>query len=351
MVEDAPEIPVIEFIGEQEFCEGGHASLQIPADYAHYRWYRNTVMIEGSDMNMIDIYESGFYEVEVSNYAFDPFVPVCTTWADGLDVDLNIHEKPYIPWFQLVDDDLCEPMPAQIRVDSYEDDVWYQAYVWETGEPTGAAKLGYEDGDYIILETDVLEQGVKLGIMAWRMGVPMCDPVYSTDVYEVKVYNLTIEVSGNVLIASLAPYDNQVSSYQWYRNDVVVQNGGTGRTLTIYDEATYSVKVMTYDGCIIMATVAKDDPDPTDVVPSGLAIDMYPNPVLDNLTLKLDGDYLGNIQVRIINLAGVVIYDLNAEKAAVEFEQVISVDNLTQGVYIIQITGGEYSEVKRFIKK
>jgi hypothetical protein len=242
-------------------------------------------------------------------------------------------------------------MPAQIRVDSYEDDVWYQAYVWETGEPTGAAKLGYEDGDYIILETDVLEQGVKLGIMAWRMGVDMCDPVYSTDVYEVKVYNLTIEVSGNVLIASLAPYDNQVSSYQWYRNDVVVQNGGTSRTLTIYDEATYSVKVMTYDGCILMATVAKADPDPTDVVPAGLAIDMYPNPVLDNLTLKLDGDYLGNIQVRIINLAGVVIYDLNAEKAAVEFEQVISVDNLTHGVYIIQITGGEYSEVKRFIKK
>jgi len=219
-------------------------------------------------------------------------------------------------------------------------------------EDTCTAKLGYEDGYPIILATGVLDHGVKLGIIAWRMGVDMCDPVYSTDVYEVKVYNLTIEVSGNVLIASLAPYDSQVSSYQWYRNNVIVQNGGNGRTLTIYDEASYSVKVMTYDGCILIASVAKDNEDPTEeVVPSSLAVNLYPNPVVDKLTLKLDGDYLGNIQVRIINLAGVVIYDLNAEKAAVEFEQDISVDNLTQGVYIIQITGGEYSEVKRFIKK
>lgn len=350
VVEDAPVKPIIEFIGSQELCEGEHATLQIAADYEFYRWYRNGWLIEGSNTNWIDIYQSGYYEVEVSNYPFDPFVPVCTQFAEGLSVNLNIHYKPYIPDFYIVDNTLCEPMPAQIVVSSWEDNVWYQAYILETGEPTGAAKLGYQGN--LVLETDVLDHEVFLGVMAWRMGVETCDPVYSTQVYEVAVYNLTIEVSGNVLIATLAPYDNRVVSYQWYKDNVAIQNNGTGRTLTVYDEASYSVKVRTSDGCILTATLAKADEDTTpDVVPSSMTVSLYPNPVQDNLTLKLDGNYLGNIQVRIINLAGVVIYDLNAEKAAVEFEQVISVDNLTQGVYIIQITGGEYSEVKRFIKK
>jgi hypothetical protein len=350
VVEEAPVKPIIEFVGEQEICEGGHASLQVADTYAHYRWYRNGSMIEGSDMNMIDIYQSGYYEVQVSNYAFDPFVPVCTTWADGLYVDLNIHYKPNIPQFSVVDNSLCEPMPAQIILNTWESNVWYQAYIWETGEATGAAKLGYEG--YLVLETDVLDHEVHLGVMAWRMGVESCDPVYSTQKEEIRVYNLTIEVSGNVLIASLAPYDNWVNSYQWYRNNVVIQNNGTGQTLTIYDEATYSVKVKTSDGCILTATVAKSDEDPTVIVPATMAVSLYPNPVQNGeLNVSLTGAYVGQMQVRIINLAGVVIFDSFIEKSEVSVDQKINVETLTQGVYILQITGGEYSEVQRFIKK
>ncbi|HOP05603.1 MAG TPA: T9SS type A sorting domain-containing protein, partial [Tenuifilaceae bacterium] len=221
--------------------------------------------------------------------------------------------------------------------------------------------LGYENN--IILETDVLENEVTLGVMAYRMGVD-CDPVYST--YDqniaVMIYNLTIEVSGNVLMSSILPYDYYENpfgaiAYQWYRNNVAIQNNGDGQSITIYDEAEYSVKVTTREddggiGCILTASTAKDGEEPIVDVPSTLAVSLYPNPVQKGeLNVTLAGEYIGQMQVRVINLAGVILYETIINKNEVSVNEKVPVESLTQGVYILQITGGEYSEVQRFIKK
>nr|HPJ47234.1 T9SS type A sorting domain-containing protein [Tenuifilaceae bacterium] len=96
-----------------------------------------------------------------------------------------------------------------------------------------------------------------------------------------------------------------------------------------------------------------DGEEPIVDVPSTLAVSLYPNPVKSGelLNVTLAGEYIGQMQVRVINLAGVVLFDSIIEKDMDSVDAKINVESLTQGVYILQITGGEYSEVQRFIKK
>jgi hypothetical protein len=350
-VVERPEKPIITFEGSQELCEGEYATLSTSDSYSYYRWYNvgdGLSLIPGMNSNTLEVYYSGDYVVEVSNVPFDPNVPICSEFSDNFVVDLNIHYRPSTPNnFNIIEDVLCEPGAAQVELYFVEDDVWYQLFDWKTNEAISEAQLGGNQNS-LILTTDVLTERTEIGVMAWRNGVETCAPVYSTNYERVIVYDLYIDVNGNTLIASI-PYD-RVDSYQWYRNDRLITNGGTSRTLNIYDDATYKVVVVTYDGCVLESSVGREgEPEPEDQSVA-TSLSLFPNPATDNINISYTSANDESVRIRILNLSGEVVFEKEVEKVNTELKYVIPVRKLNNGAYIIHVIGKQDVKVQQFIK-
>lgn len=346
-----PVKPVITFEGSQEVCEGEFATLTTSDSYSYYRWYDvddGMTIIPGMNSNSLEVYYSGTFSVEVSNAPFNPNVPVCSIFSDDFQVKLNIHYRPNTPnSFERVDRVLCNPGLAQMELYLVEDNVWYQLFDWYTKLPTGEAQLGGNQNTMILTSGELAEDS-RLGIMAWRNGVETCEPVYSTTYREVTVHDLYIEVNGNTLIASIAP--NRVNSYQWYRNNRIITRGGNSQTLNIYDDATYKVVVITYDGCVLESSLGRGE-EPTDEGKATItSLSLFPNPASDRITIGFTSADKGDVRIRILNLNGEVIYDKEITKTDTELIHEISVKSLNSGSYIIHIIGEQDVKVQRFLK-
>ncbi len=350
-VVERPDKPIITFEGSQELCEGEYATLTTSDSYSYYRWYNvgdGNVIIPGMNSNTLEIYYGGTYRVEVSNAPFDPNVPVCSEFSDNYDVNLNIHYRPNAPnGFSLVDNVLCEVGTAQVDLWSIQDNVWYQLFDWSTNQPTGDAILGGNQ-NAVILTSDVLTKDTKLGVMAWRHGVEMCAPVYSTSYREVTVHDLYIDVNGNTLIATIP--NNKASSYQWYRNNKIINFGGTSRTLNIYDDATYKVVVVTYDGCVLESSVGRDGEPEVENESVATSLLLFPNPANENITVNFTSAEVDNVRIRILNINGEVVFEREVQKTDTELKYVIPVRMLNNGAYIIHVIGKQDVKVQQFIK-
>ena len=350
-VVERPDKPIITFEGSQELCEGEYATLTTSDSYSYYRWYNvgdGNVIIPGMNSNTLEIYYGGTYRVEVSNAPFDPNVPVCSEFSDNYDVNLNIHYRPNAPnGFSLVDNVLCEVGTAQVDLCSIQDNVWYQLFDWSTIQPTGDAILGGNQ-NAVILTSDVLTKDTKLGVMAWRHGVEMCAPVYSTSYREVTVHDLYIDVNGNTLIATIP--NNKASSYQWYRNNKIINFGGTSRTLNIYDDATYKVVVVTYDGCVLESSVGRDGEPEVENESVATSLLLFPNPANENITVNFTSAEVDNVRIRILNISGEVVFEREVQKTDTELKYVIPVRMLNNGAYIIHVIGKQDVKVQQFIK-
>jgi alpha-tubulin suppressor-like RCC1 family protein len=84
---------------------------------------------------------------------------------------------------------------------------------------------------------------------------------------------------------------------------------------------------------------------------SALGLQIYPNPVHDQLNLRMNNNSSGKVLVMILDEKGSVIQGLQLEKSEGEMNSVIDVSRLKQGVYFMQIMIGRNSRVTRkFIK-
>lgn len=347
-VAEIPTKPIITFEGSQEICEGESATLSTSDNYSYYKWYRFGIEIINATSNTIEVYEDGSYTVEVSNRAFDPNVSVCSSISDAYSVSLNIHIRPITPdFFTLIDGVLCEPGVAQVNLSIFENDVRYQLYDWQTKQPTGEAVLAGNQGS-VILTSDVLTKDTKLGVLATRNNEQMCGSVYSRVFAEVTVHDLYIDVNGNTLIASIN--ENNASTYQWYRNDRIINHGGTSRTLNIYDDAQYKVIVVTYDGCTIESSIGNGPAEKEPEKVTATTLSLFPNPARDIITVNFENADDETIRIRILNISGEVVFDKEVEKADSELRYEIPISKFNNGAYIVHVIGKQEVKVQQFIK-
>ncbi len=347
-VAEIPTKPIITFEGSQEICEGESATLSTSDNYSYYKWYRFGIEIINATSNTIEVYEDGSYTVEVSNREFDPNVSVCSSISDAYSVSLNVHIKPVTPdSFTLIDGVLCEPGAAQVNLGFFENDVRYQLYDWQTKKPTGKAVLAGNQSS-VILTSDVLTKNTKLGVIATRNNEQMCGSVYSTSFAEVSVHDLYIDVNGNTLIASIKEAD--ASTYQWYRNDKIINYGGDSRTLNIYDDAKYKVVVETTDGCLLESTIGKGSAKEEVKEVTATTLSLFPNPASDIITINFANADDETVRIRILNISGEVVFDKEVVKADSELRYAIPISKFNNGAYIVHVIGKQEVKVQQFIK-
>ena len=77
-------------------------------------------------------------------------------------------------------------------------------------------------------------------------------------------------------------------------------------------------------------------------MPAGNGVEVYPNPVTDNLTIKLFGDISREFRIEVINITGTIAI---SEKLSFNdnyyIEKVIPVVQLNKGIYFIRVISSD----------
>ena len=130
-------------------------------------------------------------------------------------------------------------------------------------------------------------------------------------------------------------------SYLSYRATIPVQNAGD----TIY----YYIKAKDVTGKLAYhALMGQADPHffiadgtqvetPENKINSEFSFFTYPNPSNGNFVLFLKSNYLGNALIQIFNITGEIVYSENFKIVNGNSMKKITTNNLTQGVYIIEV--------------
>jgi len=79
-------------------------------------------------------------------------------------------------------------------------------------------------------------------------------------------------------------------------------------------------------------------------------IDIFPNPVQDNLNFVFQSNWNGKLEIQITNLEGKVVHDFIADKKEKNLVRSVDVSNLTQGVYQLSFSNGHLVNSVIFIK-
>ncbi len=80
---------------------------------------------------------------------------------------------------------------------------------------------------------------------------------------------------------------------------------------------------------------------------ASFSMEAYPNPMLDNLTIQLNGDMGTNAQLAIVDLTGKAVYNASVKSDKV----VIDASNLPSGIYIVKYNDDTHNEIMKVTKK
>jgi hypothetical protein len=149
-------------------------------------------------------------------------------------------------------------------------------------------------------------------------------------------YTPSISRNGDTLYASGGV------SYQWYKNNVLIQ-GATGAAYGMtHNDGNYTVKVTDGNGCVnTSGSVAVINLGITNMYDQA-SVRVVPNPATDIFTLRVNNELIGTTY-SISDMTGREMTSGNVNTQSTP----ISVASLTSGVYLITVSDGKSNITKR----
>jgi len=90
----------------------------------------------------------------------------------------------------------------------------------------------------------------------------------------------------------------------------------------------------------MVETIDKDgckNCSPTILISGTNSLSVYPNPASVSFSLKLNDESEGRVVVSILNSAGIKVMEFQAENMNDELLKEIPVNNLDEGIYVVQV--------------
>jgi hypothetical protein len=163
-----------------------------------------------------------------------------------------------------------------------------------------------------------------------------CDSIITLNLTVNAPLTVSISNNQNVLTATTG-----FSSYQWYLNNAII-TGATNATHTATANGDYTVKVKDATNCeatsnvLVIQNVGLETLNP-------LMFTIYPNPATKTLSIESNTDI---IDIQIFTISGALV------KNAVLTNNTITVEDLTSGIYFINITDNKgYTLTRKFVKQ
>ncbi|UZR99434.1 cadherin domain-containing protein [Chondrinema litorale] len=140
--------------------------------------------------------------------------------------------------------------------------------------------------------------------------------------------------AGNYLIKS----DYQVSVVEKELNKIPVENGDDSVKikLSINDTKTWTE--------VLYVTA-------TDNYQELQGVTFFPNPFGDVLNYEIDNEYIGELELRVLDLSGRLIKNENIQKQQLNYADQLTLPDLSKGMYLIRIQSDNLSKNLRVIKR
>jgi hypothetical protein len=144
-------------------------------------------------------------------------------------------------------------------------------------------------------------------------------------------------ISGSVTLDAANPG----SLYLW-------STGETTQSITVTTNGQYWVIVTNAGGCIEVDTINIGPVSITERAISGFNINAYPNPIVDKtFTLDFGVSETSDVEIKIMNVLGSVIYSENLKDFNGSYSKKISMDNAAAGIYFIDVRKGNERKVAK----
>lgn len=248
---------------------------------------------------------------------------------------------------------------------TYDTYQWYYKY-WFTSDPfvaiSGANSASFTY-DWYTYDQSLFKVVVTLGNETYESNEIQIDSYAWSNLSILNDLNPTVTIdntNGNFLLCQggsfnntlLSPYDTNI---QWYKDDVAIPGANSTSYLitepgTYYAEAAPSFCPNNSSSNQGLPIVVELDPNcslSTNNPISSNNFDLYPNPVVNKLTLDSDK----NITLKkysVIDYSGKIV--INNSNEIITSSLSIDVSNLASGFYILVIESNEGKAMKKFIK-
>jgi hypothetical protein len=132
---------------------------------------------------------------------------------------------------------------------------------------------------------------------------------------------------GDVLICS--NLGDSIKSYQWYKGSSIISNAVAQYYITKKIPDSYKVETIDKNGCKNSSNLIS--------ISGTKSLSGYPNPASVSFVLKLNDESESRAVVSIFNSAGIKVMEFNTENLNDEPLKEIPVNNLDEGIYVVQV--------------
>jgi uncharacterized delta-60 repeat protein len=140
------------------------------------------------------------------------------------------------------------------------------------------------------------------------------------------------------------------NSYQWYKDFELIA-GATSANYQTFQPGVYYV-VITVAGCASTSTLFQiGEITALEDVDVSKWLNIYPNPAQNELNLDLRAGVYGEFQLNLINAQGQALILGNGEKTTPSLTHKINLNQIPQGLYILQIRGKRFVAHKKVVIK
>lgn len=145
-------------------------------------------------------------------------------------------------------------------------------------------------------------------------------------------------------------YSTPATAYQWYYETTAIA-GATNSYYIIDTNGNFYVEVFNSFGCSTSSTPINIVGIGISEIANSFALNIFPNPAHDNLTLELDMLKADKIKINIFNLAGQSVYSEDINHLAGKVAKQIGLKDFAKGIYYLQIATAEEVITKKMIKQ
>jgi poly(3-hydroxybutyrate) depolymerase len=354
-VNPIPLTPVISAMGPVTFCSGGSVILAAsPAGSGGtYQWNLNGTPIPGAVNDTYTAANSGNYTVTVTN-------GTCSSTSSATVVSvsaISLLQPTIIPSGPVT---FCMGGSVLLTVDPAEAGVLYEWYLDGVLIPqaTGVSYTATASGIYTVLATGTTPCPYTINsnaISLFAVGPPCTPPP--------KVINGPVSVvTGQAGVSySVIPPPNG-SVYHWHLTlDAIITSAtpdsssitvtfgattGTGEVI-LKESNSFGTTVNT-----LAVTVTAGQASGIGKFSLNNAASINPNPSAGLFNIKLDAAFEGTITLTVMNTLGEVLFTKMVVKSgSSSADYLVDLQNLSSGVYFLQIEAAKGLSIKRLIKQ
>ena len=320
VVNPAPSTPVVSVTGNVNFCNGDSAKLQSSAT-AGNQWLRNGIILPGSVNAQYTAKVAGTYTVQVS-------LNGCNS-APSNSVAITVNTIPASPVISITGSTaFCSGDSVRLRSSAITGNQWFK---------NNSAITTATSQDYIVKETGSYSVTTQNG----------CASAGSNTV-NITVYALPVKpviTPGGTMMSTATGY----KSYQWFFNNTLIP-GAVSNQYNTTQNGTYKVEVTDVNGCknssdnFNYITTALNE-----IVLEGRTIQLFPNPVQDNLIIKMSAGtgLLKPVTIHLVDTKGQLIFKEQVLKSG---SNSIPMSKLQMGTYWIILKSGDTQKAMKVLK-